>query len=205
MFATLDFRSENPRTQTRTFHIQDRYPTLKKIRMKRMTIILALLILISCSNDDENNNSTSETNIELVTGINIRNSEFSAPIKLGNPNVLTNNQFIAYPNPPAGALSLSAPENISDVWITSANAEKIYQQTDFSTILNSDLYAESEIELNAEIEAIDLNSTNIVLNLENLSSGYYRVFVKINGTLYWDNIYIPESNFEIDDLINYWN
>lgn len=25
MFATLDFRSENPRTQTRTFHIQDRY------------------------------------------------------------------------------------------------------------------------------------------------------------------------------------
>jgi hypothetical protein len=173
--------------------------------MKNITIIFALLIITSCSNDDENNNSTTETNIELVTGINIRDSGSSASIQLGNPNVLTNNQFIAYPNPPAGALSLSASENISDVWITPANAEKLYQQTDFNSILNSNLYAESLIESNAEMEFINLNSTNLVLNLENLTSGYYRVFVKINGTLYWDNIYIPESNFEIDDLINYWN
>ncbi len=173
--------------------------------MKKMTIIFALLVLISCSNDDENNNSTSETNIELVTGINIRNSEFSSPTQLGNPNVLTNNQFIAYPNPPAGALSLSASENISDVWITSANAEKIYQQTDFNSILNSNLYTVSEIELNSEMEFTDLNSTNLVLNLENLNSGYFKVFVKIDGNLYWDNIYIPENNFEIDDLINFWN
>jgi len=170
-----------------------------------MTIIFTLLILISCSNDDENNSSTSETDIELVTGVNIRNSEFSAPTQLGNPNVFTNNQFIAYPNPPAGALSLLASENISDVWITTANAEKIHQQTDFNSFLNSDLYTESAIELNTEMEFMDLNSTNLVLNLENLTSGYYRVFVKINENLYWDNIYIPESNFEIVDLINYWN
>ena len=173
--------------------------------MKNITIIFALLIITSCSNDDENNISTTETNIELVTGINIRDSGSSASIQLGNPNVLTDNQFIAYPNPPAGALSLSASENISDVWITPANAEKLYLQADFNSILNSDLYAESLIESNAEMEFINLNSTNLVLNLENLTSGYYRVFVKINGTLYWDNIYIPESNFEIDDLINYWN
>lgn len=173
--------------------------------MKKMTIIFALLLFISCSNDDDNNNSTSETAVELVTGINIRNSEFSQPTQLGNPNVFTNNQFIAYPNPPAGALSLQAIENISDVWITSANAEKIYQQTDYNSILNSDLYTQSLIESNAEMDFPNLNSTNLVLNLESLTSGYYRVFVKINGNLYWDNIYIPESNFEIDDLINYWN
>ncbi|MBU2974595.1 hypothetical protein [Zobellia sp. B3R18] len=173
--------------------------------MKKMTIIFALLVSISCSNDDENNNSMSETNIELVTGINIRNSEFSAPIKLGNPNVLTDNKFTAYPNPPAGALSLSASENISDVWFASANAEKIYEQTDFNSILNLGLYSESEIKLNPEIELNDLNSKNLVLNLKDLNSGYYKVFVKINGNVYWDNIYIPESNFEIDDLINFWN
>lgn len=173
--------------------------------MKKMTIIFTLLLLISCSDDDGNNISTSETDIELVTGINIRNSEFSAAIRLGNPNVFTNNQFIAYPNPPAGALSLLASENISGVWITTANAEKIYQQTDFNSILNSDLYAESIIELNSEMEFTNLNSTNLVLNLENLTSGYYKVFVKINGNIYWDNIYVPENNFEIDDLINYWN
>ena len=173
--------------------------------MKKITIIFALIIFINCSNDNENSNSTTETSIELITGINIRNSEFSEPTQLGNPNILTNNKFIAYPNPPAGALSLLATENISDVWITPANAEKIYQQTNFNSILNSELYTQSLIESNAEMEFINLNSTNLVLNLENLTSGYYRVFVKINGTLYWDNIYIPSSNFEINDLINYWN
>ncbi len=193
------------------FPVTDAYtkplPNIMNTRthMKKMTIIFTLLLLISCSDDDGNNISTSETDIELVTGINIRNSEFSAAIRLGNPNVFTNNQFIAYPNPPAGALSLLASENISGVWITTANAEKIYQQTDFNSILNSDLYAESIIELNSEMEFTNLNSTNLVLNLENLTSGYYKVFVKINGNIYWDNIYVPENNFEIDDLINYWN
>lgn len=170
-----------------------------------MTIIFAILILVSCSNDSENSNSSTETSIELVTGINIRNSEFSAPIQLGNPNVFTNNQFITYPNPPSGALNLSAFETISDIWITSANAKKTHQQTDFNSILNSDLYTQSQIESNTEMEFLNLNSTNIVLNLENLTSGYYKVFVKINGKLYWDNIYVPSNNFDINDLINYWN
>lgn len=173
--------------------------------MKKMTIIFALLLLISCCDEDGINNSTSKTDIELVTGIYIMNSEFSAPTRLGNPNVFTNNQFIAYPNPAAGALRLSASENITDVWIITANAEKIYQQTDFNSILHSDLYAESIIELNSVMEFTNLNSTNLVLNLENLTSGYYKVFIKINGNIYWENIYVPDNNFEINDLINYWN
>ena len=172
--------------------------------MKKITIILALLLFISCSSDDENNNSRTETDIELVTGISIRNSEFSAPIKLGNPNVFTNNQFIAYPNPLAGFLTLLASENISNIWIIPASADRIYQQTDFNSILNSDLYTETQIESNAELEFIDLSSANIILNLESLNSGYYKVFVKINGNLYWENIFVPDDNFEIDDLINYW-
>ncbi len=170
-----------------------------------MTIILALLLFISCNNDDEKNNSANETDIDLVTGINIRSSEFSGIIQLGNPNVLTKNQFIAYPNPPNGALSLVSSENISDVWVTPANADKVYQQTDFNSILNSDLYSETQIESDAELEFPNLNSTNVILNLENLKSGYYKVFVKINGTLYWENIFVPNNNFEIEDLINYWN
>lgn len=173
--------------------------------MKKMTIILAILILISCSNDDENNNSSAETDIELVAGVYLRSSEFSTVIQLGNPNVFTDNQFIAYPNPPIGSIILSAPVDMSDIWVVPANAEKTYQETDFNSILNSDLYDEAQIKLNSEIELLDLNFTTISLNLENLTSGYYKVFVKINGKLYWDNIYVPDSNFEIDELINYWD
>lgn len=173
--------------------------------MKKIMITFILLLFLSCSSDDENNNSTTPTDIALVTGINIRSSSFSAPIQLGNPNVFTNNQFIAYPNPPAGALSVSASQNISDVWIIPANGVKIYQQEDFSSILNSDLYTEPIVESNAEMEFTNLNTPDIILNLDQLTAGYYRVYVKIGGILYWDNIYIPDGNFVIDDLINFWN
>lgn len=173
--------------------------------MKNITLAFGLLLLFSCSNDDDNNNPITGTEIEVVTGINIRSSPYSESIELGNPNIFTNNQFITYPNPPAGALSLSAQGNISDIWITPANEVKIFQQTDFSILLNADLYAPSLIESKAVMEFTGLNTQNIVLNLESLTSGYYKVFVNINGTLYWDNIYVPNNNFEIDDLINYWN
>ncbi|WP_353778896.1 hypothetical protein [Winogradskyella sp. 3972H.M.0a.05] len=173
--------------------------------MKNLALILTLLLLVSCNNDDENNNITSETQIDLVTGINVRQDEFSTPIQLGNPNVFTNNQFITFPNPATEALSLLSPQGITDVWIVPANADKIYQETNFSSILNSDLYAETLIQQNTELGFSDLNSTNLILNLEDLSSGYYKVFVKINGSIFWENIYIAGNNFEIDDLINYWN
>lgn len=173
--------------------------------MKRITLIFVLLIIFSCSNNDDNNNSGSETNLELVTGINIRNSEYSTATQLGNPNVLVNSQFVAYPNPPNGILRILASENITDVWLIAANAKKTNQQTDFSSVLNSNLYPQSLIETNSQIDFTDLNTINLTLNLENLNSGYYRLFVKINGALYWDNIYILENNFDIQDLINYWN
>ncbi|MBU2951468.1 hypothetical protein KO493_12250 [Tamlana agarivorans] len=171
-----------------------------------MTIIFVLLLLVSCSSDSENNNSTSKGEVELVTGINIRSSEYSEVTRLGNPNVFTKNQFVVFPNPLARPyLSVKSSVNISDAWVISANAEKTQQQADFSSILNSDYYNESEIELNAKMEFIDVNSTNLILNLENLSSGYYKVFVKINGNLYWDNIFLQGNDLDVDDLINYWD
>jgi len=171
--------------------------------MKKLTLILALLLFISCSSD-ENNSSSNETDIGLVTGINLRDSG-SLPIgQLGNPNVFTNNQFTLYPNPPARVLGLLSTEKMTDIWLTPASAKKIYQQTDFSTVLNSNLYAETQIESTAALEFLNLNATRINLNLENLNAGYYKVFVKINGALYWENIFVPDNNFEMDDLINYW-
>jgi hypothetical protein len=55
------------------------------------------------------------------------------------------------------------------------------------------------------MEFTNLNTPDIILNLDQLTAGYYRVYVKIGGILYWDNIYIPDGNFVIDDLINFWN
>ena len=174
------------------------------MRLKTILIIFTIIIFIGCNNDDDSN-SSSETDIELVTGIDLRSSDYSLPLRLGNPNVYRNNQFVAYPNPTSSVLNISSSVNISDIWIIPADAKKIYQNFDFNSVLDSDLNEETLIESNAEVELLDLNSFNLAINLENLTSGYYKVFVKINGNLYWDNIYIPDSNFEINDLENFWN
>ncbi|PVW15336.1 hypothetical protein [Marixanthomonas spongiae] len=175
--------------------------------MKNLTIILSIFLFVSCSSDDDKNtneNTSSETDFNLVTGINIRNSVNGDGIQLGNPNIYTNNQFIAYPNPPVGQLNLESNQNISNVWITPANAEKIYQETDFNEILNSDLYSETQIDSNATLKLLNQSSSSIFVNLESLNSGYYKVFVEIDEKIYWDTIYIGDDNFEIEDLINYW-
>lgn len=173
--------------------------------MKYLMIALLCLTLFNCENNDDNNSTVSETDINLITGLNIRNSEYSEAIQLGNPNIYTNDKFISFPNPPIGHLSLSSLETISNAWILPANADKIFQETNFNSILNSSLYDASTIESNADLTFLDLNSNHLTLNLENLNPGYYKVFVEINETIYWDNIYIPHEDFEIDDLFNFWN
>lgn len=173
--------------------------------MKKLIILLALNFLISCNKDNDDIKTANATNIDLVAGLHIRNSNDSEIIKLGNPNVWNENQFIIYPNPTAGALSLSSNDRITDVWIIAAKANKTYQNTNFNLILNSNVYSESQIISNSKFQFNNLNSSNVVLNLNDVNSGYYKVFVKINSKLYWENIYVPDDNFQIEDLLNYWN
>jgi hypothetical protein len=123
---------------------------------------------------------------------------------LGNPNVFNNNRFIATPNPPNDFMSVISQETISDVWLVPANAQKIYQQTEFSVILNSNLYSESVIDSSSQLKVNDSSSNHFILNLESLNPGYYRIFVKINGSMFWENIFIPDSGFQIEDVFDYW-
>lgn len=174
------------------------------------TTLLALftisIIAVSCSSgdDDGHTNSSSETDIELVTGLNLRNSEFSDIYRLGNPNVFSDDLFIAYPNPTLGVLNIRAYSEISAVWITPSQANKKHQQTDFSSILTSSLYDEATIASLANKELTDLSATNLIMNLNELKTGYYKVFVKINGNIYWENIFFQDNNTDIEDLISYW-
>lgn len=173
--------------------------------MKQILLSLFTLLMIGCGNDDSENNSNDETQIDLVTGINIRSSIDSPPTQLGNPNINNDNDFIAFPNPPIGTLFISSDNEISDVWIVPSIAEKSFQQLDFIDILSWDLYAENEIDSHSELKFLNQNSTNLTLNLETLDAGYYKIFVKIDGTFYWENIYSSDGSQEIGELIDFWN
>lgn len=169
--------------------------------MKKYFIILLLIIGISCSGDEEN---LDPTDINLVTGINIKEFQEALPTRLGNPNTFNQGQFIIYPNPVKNNLRIKSIENLTEIWVLPATASKSYKGTDFQQLLSSDLYSENTITAKSVLQFEDLVWSEIALDIESLNSGYYKVFVKINGNIYWDNIYVSNDNFEIKDLINYW-
>ena len=175
--------------------------------MKKTIFILFTILTISCNNSDETINPTNSNDINLVTGINFRQTFDDPPFELGNPNILVNNMFVIYPNPANLTVFLSSTQNITDVWIVPASPEKIYQDLDFSTILNTNLYNEQSIISNSNFSLTAQSSTNLSLNIGTLATGYYRVFVKIGGNIYWDNLYKNNGSSpeQIAEIVNFWN
>ena len=170
-----------------------------------LSIFLITMFLVSCQNDDDTSSSTDEINLELVTGIELVNPQGNIVDILGNPNI-NKGQGIMYPNPAIDALSIVDLSNtgITDIWFVKANAEKTYQNIDFNSLLNSETYSESEIENESEYYFSFNENQNALINLENYQSGYYKVFVKINNQIEWNNIYVG-NDVDIDDLMSFWD
>jgi hypothetical protein len=181
---------------------------MKLANMKKTLLILLSVLALSCTGD-ESHKQTSKTALNLITGINLRQNIDDVPIQLGNPNVFTDDKFVIYPNSAISTFNIMSAgnENITDVWILPGSPEKIYQQQDFTSILNADLYAEQSIVTHSTISLNSQSSNYIGVNIEALEPGYYRVFVKIGGKIYWDNVYKTSENNEeeINSMMNYWN
>ncbi|RYJ36443.1 hypothetical protein NU08_4509 [Flavobacterium anhuiense] len=169
--------------------------------MKKILFILISLLAVSCSNDDKTP-ETDKTSINLVTGINVRNTADDTGLYLGNPNTLANQKFVLYPNPANETVYILAEQNVTNVWIVPATAEKIYQDFNFSSILNNNLYSEQSIISNSNLSLNGLSTNNPKLNISTLAKGYYKVFIKSGGVIYWDNLYKYESNGNNEEQFN---
>jgi hypothetical protein len=175
--------------------------------MKKSLLIFISILSLSCSSDD--NSNPSNTDMNLVTGINLRQTSDDIGLEFGNPNILVNNKFVAYPNPANNVVYIAAQENITDIWLVPGTPIKIYQNTNFSSLLNSALYPEASIITNADFALNGQASDVIGLNISTLEKGYYKVFVKIGGQIYWDNLYKYEEGESNEDqfnaIFNFWN
>lgn len=171
--------------------------------MKKKLFLLISILALSC-NKDETNYPTDKTTLLLVTGINCRQTPDPNEIELqlGNPNVLVNNKFKIYPNPANESVYILAEENVTDVWIVSAKPEKIHQDVNFSNILNTDLYSEQSIISNSNFSISEQSSNSFKMNIGTLAKGYYKVFVKIGGKIYWDNLYKYENQGSNEEQFN---
>lgn len=177
--------------------------------MKKILFILILIIALSC-NTNETETLTDKTALSLVTGVNFRETGDSneIPLQLGNPNVLVNNKFLLYPNPANELVYILAQENVTDVWLVPANPEKIHQEVNFSSILNTKLYSEQTIISSSNLELNGQSAKSIGINIAKIPKGYYRVFVKIGGEMYWDNLYKYENQGNNEEqfnaITNFW-
>jgi hypothetical protein len=175
--------------------------------MKKKVLILISILSFSCSSDKTNNPDT--TALSLVTGINCRQNFDDPTQKLGNPNSLVSNKFVIYPNPAIESFYISAQENVTDVWLVSATPQKIYQDLNFSTILNTNLYTEQSIISLSNLSLNGQSSTGFSVNIGTLTKGYYKVFVKIGGKIYWDILYKYDSQenteTQFTTIHNFWN
>lgn len=169
--------------------------------MKKTLLILISILAISCSND-ETNTQTDKTSINLVTGVHFRQTSDDPGLQLGNPNVLINNKFVIYPNPANESVNILAKETVTDVWFVASNPEKIHQEVNFSTILNTNLYSEQSIISHSKFSLNEKSSSNFSMNISTLPKGYYKVFVKIGGVIYWDNLYKYEDQNNNEEHFN---
>lgn len=175
--------------------------------MKKTLLILISILAISCSKD-ETNTQTDKTSINLVTGVHFRQTSDDPGLQLGNPNILVNNKFLIYPNPANESVNILAKETVTDVWFVAANPEKIHQEVNFSTILNTNLYSEQSIISHSKLSLNEKSSSNFSMNISTLPKGYYKVFVKIGGVIYWDNLYrYDDKAYDEEEFIkinNFW-
>lgn len=175
--------------------------------MKKSLLMLLSVLSLSCSSDD--NSNPGNTSMNLVTGINLRQTAEDIPFEFGNPNILVNNKFVAYPNPVNNVVNIASQENITDIWLVRGTPKKIYQTVNFSSILNNSLYTETSIINSAELSLNGQSSDVISLNVSALEKGYYKVFVKIGGQIYWDNLYKYDEGESNEDqfnaMFNFWN
>ena len=181
---------------------------------KLLKVFCISVLFISCSSDDDASSTQNDpTAINLVTGINARQDNLSSALKLGNPNVrmplnISSTSIIAFPNPVVNFLSIEifqTNEIITDVWLVRAEANKIFENTDFNEVFDANTYTVNQVS-QASIQSFnDLSNTNILLNLEGLETGYFRVFIKTDQNLYWDNIYLDISGVDINELFDFWD
>ena len=178
--------------------------------MKNIVLLLAISFILSCTDDDATGiNETDPLELTLVTGIDLRETPDQVPMRLGNPNIFNPNQMNVYPNPSLDVLTISAGQPITDLYFIASQAEKIHQDVIFEDLLNSNTYDESTISSSAVLKVTNENSNAIAVNISGLAPGYYKVFIKLGGDLYWDTIYKLDTtsgtNKEFDALINFWD
>lgn len=166
-------------------------------------ILLILLIFTSGCTKEKADYRLSEFDIPVVTGYYLRDDIGFPMGKIGTPNVRLSNEsddftsdyyLMLYPNPcdKSCVLYIKSPsdQSIKKVWVVQAS---YFDQMPGS---ENELNMISLIAGGAPLLQAETTSRNLWLDLTSFKTGYYRVYVKIDDQILYDNLVINKSNPE---------
>ncbi|TVQ06952.1 MAG: hypothetical protein EA361_18965 [Bacteroidetes bacterium] len=171
--------------------------------MSRNSLLILLVLVVfslGCSKE-EAELRLPEFEVPVVTGYHMRD-EAAQPmgaiglpnVKLGHPSGDWNcDYFISFfPNPAInfGSIHMKSPNanHIKKVWITRAVFRPPYATPVIATDGMNNFIAGGFPLIQAET-----TDDRLFLNLTELPSGYYRLYVSVNGHLFYDNIVIDKN------------
>lgn len=169
----------------------------KMIISKSLFFILLLTIISGCSKTDEATTRIPDWETPTLTGFALRDVS-GAPMGItGTPNVNNhikgnpNNieySIVAYPNPCRSTLALMihtpSPNLPKQIWIVKGKLDAPLSNSGFDIGMNNAIAGGQPL-----FQATTVAS-NFTINVSSLPSGYYRLYVKIEDNLLYDNLII---------------
>ena len=173
--------------------------------MKKWIVVLVMATLfISCGDEDEED--FDPTRLDIVTGLRLRDNLGQVIATWGNPNVSSNTAMAVFPIPANDVIRVQTGSAIQNIWVVSGFPSRRFFDTDFAQVYAENPFQENAVRAAAIRSFDNVGSTNIVLNLSDVSQGYYRLYVQLqNGSILIDNIYVDQSGNPDLTGINFWD
>ena len=170
------------------------------IKIRTLSILILIQLLSSCTKENTEFRMA-DFNIPIITGYYLRDvygdyiGRVGYPnIKLGDKSNYSNSEYFLafYPNPCNEhiGIHIESPVNSSTkkLWITPAIFDE--RTTNSSIYLNcANIVVEGY-----PVYQTELDNNTTFLSLENIENGYYRIYLKIDDILLYDNLVIVKTN-----------
>ncbi len=163
--------------------------------MVRFLMVLFVCVIFSISCDPEITPSKDYASTDAVTGLKLFDFSGQAIGVWREPNQKDADVRL-FPNPNDGTFFLfSVDKSLEKLWIIEGDCFRDSISQDIVSSSQSLSYDEEDIgNLSLITTEIEDFQSQIAINGEELSDGFYKVFYKIDEELYWHNIYVNKTS-----------
>lgn len=152
--------------------------------------MLSFTIIAGCKKNDDSTNGVPE-----ITGINLKDELGTSQGTKGSPNgnsgTDSDPRLRIYPNPCKGSFDayLRPQTNVDSVtfWMEAGHYKNAPKEAE---IKNNDYWKNPGKRLLERKVAIPGGTRTIRLNVADYPSGFYRVYLKADNTIYWEDLWI---------------